>query len=66
MREVFLSLRDEEIEEVLRDPETEDVHEFSKRYLDGYAQGEEAEACLLAGKWLADVEGRFAKGLSLH
>ena len=65
IREVFLSLRDGEIEEVIRDPETEDVHEFSKRYLDGYAQGEEAEACLLAGKWLADVGRALQKGFVL-
>ncbi|MYH40009.1 MAG: hypothetical protein F4154_03495 [Candidatus Dadabacteria bacterium] len=65
MREVFLSLRDGEIEEVLRDPETEDVHEFSKRYLDGYAQGEEAEACPLAGKWLAEVGKALQKGFVL-
>ena len=65
MREVFLSLRDGEIEEVLRDLGTEDVHEFSKRYLEGYAQGEEAEACLLAGKWLAEAGDALQKGFVL-
>ena len=65
IREVFLSLRDGEIEEVLRDPETEGVYEFSKRYLGKYLQGEEAEACLLAGKWLADVGSVFQKGFVL-
>lgn len=65
MREVFLSLRDGEIEEVLQDIETEDLYEFSKRYLDGYAQGEEAEACLLPGKWLADVGRVLQKGFVL-
>ncbi len=65
IREVFLSLRDGEIEEVLRDPETEGIHGFSKRYLEGYARGEEAEACLLAGKWLAEVEKALQKGFVL-
>ena len=64
-REVFLSLRDGEIEEVLRDPETEGLYEFSKRYLDEYVQGEEAEACLLAGKWLAEVGAALQKGFIL-
>ncbi len=65
IREVFLSLRDGKIGEVLRDPETEGVYEFSKRYLEGYAQGEEAEACLLAGKWLAEVGAALQKGFVL-
>ena len=65
IREIFLSLRDGKIEEVLRDPETEGVCEFSKRYLEGYAQGEEAEACLLAGKWLAEVGDALQKGFVL-
>ena len=64
-REVFLSLRDGKIEEVLQDPETEEVYEFSKRYLDEYAQGEEAEACLLAGEWLAEVGKALQKGFVL-
>ena len=51
VREVFLSLGDGEIEEILRDPETEGLCEFSSRYMGGYTQGEEAEACLLAGEW---------------
>ncbi len=65
IREVFLSLRNGEIEEVLRDPETEGIYGFSKRYLEGYAQGEEAEACLLAGKWLAEVGRALQKGFVL-
>lgn len=65
VREVFLSLRDGEIKEILRDPETEGVYEFSKRYLDGYAQGEEGEACLLAGRWLAEVGRALQKGFVL-
>ena len=65
IREIFLSLHDGEIEEVLREPETEGVYEFSKRYLEGYAQGEEAEACLLAGKWLAGVGKALRKGFVL-
>ena len=65
IREIFLSLHDGEIEEVLREPETEGVYEFSKRYLEGYAQGEEAEACLLAGKWLAEVGKALRKGFVL-
>ena len=65
IREVFLSLRDGEIVEVLRDPEAEGIYDFSKRYLEGYAQGEEAEACLLAGKWLAEVERALQKGFVL-
>ncbi len=65
IREVFLSLRDGKIEEVLRDPETEEIYEFSKRYLDEYVQGEEAEACLLAGKWLAEVGMALQKGFVL-
>ena len=65
IREIFLSLDDGEIEEVLREPETEGVYEFSKRYLEGYAQGEEAEACLLAGKWLAGVGKALRKGFVL-
>lgn len=65
IREIFLSLCNGEIEEVLRDPEAEEVYGFSKRYLEGYAQGEEAEACLLAGKWLAEVGGALQKGFVL-
>ena len=65
IQEVFLFLRDGEIEEVLRDPEIEGIYDFSKRYLDGYSQGEEAEACLLAGKWLAEVGGALQKGFVL-
>ena len=65
IREVFLSLRDGKIEEVLRDPETEGIYEFSKRYLDEYVQGEEAEACLLAGRWLAEVGVALQKGFVL-
>ncbi len=65
IREIFLSLRDGKIEEVLRDPETEGVYEFSKRYLDEYVQGEEAEACLLAAKWLAEVGTALQKGFVL-
>ena len=65
IREIFLSLRDGKIEEVLRDPQTEGVYEFSKRYLEGYAQGEEAEACLLAGKWLAEAGKALQKGFVL-
>ena len=65
IREVFLSLSDGKIEEVLRDPEAEEVYEFSKRYLDEYAQGEEAEACLLAGEWLAEVGAALQKGFIL-
>ena len=65
IREVFLSLHNGKIEEVLLAPETEGVYEFSKRYLDGYAQGEEAEACLLAGKWLAEVGRALRKGFVL-
>ncbi len=65
IREVFLSLRDGEIEEVLRDPEAEGIYGFSKRYLEGYAQGEEAEACLLAGKWLAEVGKALKRGFVL-
>ena len=65
IREIFLSLKDGEIEEVLRNPETEGIYDFSKRYLDGYAQGEEAEACLLAGKWLAEVGTALQKGFVL-
>ena len=63
--EIFLSLRDGKIEEVLRDPGTEEVYEFSKRYLDEYVQGEEAEACLLAPKWLAEVGTALQKGFVL-
>ena len=63
--EVFLSLRNGEIEEILRDSETEGIYDFSKRYLEGYAQGEEAEACLLAGKWLAGVGRALQKGFVL-
>ena len=65
IREIFLSLKDGEIEEVLRKPETEGIYDFSKRYLDGYDQGEEAEACLLAGKWLAEVGTALQKGFVL-
>jgi SAM-dependent MidA family methyltransferase len=65
IREIFLSLCSGEIREILQDPEAEGIHDFSKRYLEGYAQGEEAEACLLAGKWLADVEGALQKGFVL-
>ena len=65
LREIFLSLRNGEIEEVLRDPETEEIYDFSKRYLEGYAQSEEAEVCLLAGKWLAEVERALQKGFVL-
>ncbi len=65
IREIFLSLRNGEIEEVLRDPEAEGIYDFSKRYLGGYARGEEAEACLLAGKWLAEVERTLQKGFVL-
>lgn len=65
IREVFLSLSSGEIEEVLRDPEAEGIYGFSKRYLEGYAQGEEAEACLLAGKWLAEVGRTLQKGFVL-
>ena len=65
IREVFLSLRDGKIEEVLQDPETEGVYEFSKRYLRKCVQGEEAEACLLAGKWLAEVGAALQKGFVL-
>ncbi len=65
IREVFLSLRGGEIEEVLRDPETEGLCEFSNRYLGGYAQGGEAEACLQAGKWLAEVSMVLQKGFVL-
>lgn len=65
IQEVFLSLRDGKVEEILRDPEAEGIYDFSKRYLDGYAQGEEAEACLLAGKWLAEVGRALQKGFVL-
>ena len=65
MREIFLSLRRGKIEEVLRDPGTEGVYEFSKRYLDEYMQGEEAEACLLAPKWLAEAGTALEKGFVL-
>jgi len=65
IREVFLSLRNGEIEEILRDPEAEGIYDFSKRYLEGYVQGEEAEACLLAGKWLAEVGKALQKGFVL-
>jgi len=65
IREVFLSLRNGEIKEVLRDPEAEGIYDFSRRYLEGYAQGEEAEACLLAGKWLEEVEKALQKGFVL-
>ena len=65
IREVFLCLRDGKIEEVLRDSQAEGIYDFSKRYLDGYARGEEAEACLLAGKWLAEVGRALQKGFVL-
>lgn len=65
IREVFLSLRGGEIGEVLRNPEAEGIYDFSKRYLGGYVRGEEAEACLLAGKWLAGVERALQKGFVL-
>ena len=65
IREIFLSLRNGEIEEVLRDPEAEGIYDFSERYLEGYAQDEEAEACLLSGKWLAEVARALQKGFVL-
>lgn len=65
MREIFLSLRDGKIEEILRNPGIEEIYEFSKRYLDEYSQGEEAEVCLLAPKWLAEVGRALRKGFVL-
>ena len=65
IREIFLSLRGGEIKEILRPPETEGIYDFSRRYLDGYARGEEAEACLLAGKWLAEIADVLQRGFVL-
>lgn len=65
IREVFLCLRDGKIEEVLRDSEAEEIYDFSKRYLEGCSPGDEAEACLLAGKWLAEVGRVLQKGFVL-
>jgi len=65
IREIFLSLRNGEIEEVLRDLQTEALCQFSKRYLGQYMEGREAEACLLAEKWLVEVEKSLQKGFVL-
>ncbi len=65
IREVFLCLRDGKIDEVLSIPEAEEVYDFSKRYLKGYERGEEAEACVLAEKWLAGVARALKKGFVL-
>ena len=65
IREIFLSLLGGRIKEILLHPETEEIYDFSRRYLEGYAEGEEAEACLLARKWLAEVADALKTGFVL-
>ena len=65
VKEVFLSLRDGKIEELLVEPETEEIKRFSNRYLGDYQEGEETEACPLAVSWLCEVEKILSRGFIL-
>lgn len=65
MKEVFLATTGGRFEEVLLDIEDEKVREFSERYFGQYRRGEEAEARLLSGGWLGEVERALGRGFVL-
>ncbi len=65
MKEVFVTLRDGEFEEVTGEPSTPGLGEYFKNYEVSFRDGQEAEVNLNAGLWLEVAQKMLEKGLIL-
>lgn len=65
MKEVFVTLREGEFEEITGEPSTPGLGEYFKGYEVSFRDGQEAEVNLNAGLWLEEAQKMLEKGLIL-
>lgn len=65
LREIFISLKDDEFTEISDEPSTRELIEYFNNYDIRFREGQEVEVNLNAGKWLGEVSGILRKGFVL-
>ena len=65
MKEVFVTLREGEFEEIIDEPSTSGLGEYFNGYEIMFREGQEAEVNLNAGRWLGEAQKALGKGFIL-
>jgi SAM-dependent MidA family methyltransferase len=65
MKEVFVTLREGEFEEITGEPSTSGLGEYFNGYEIMFREGQEAEVNLNAGRWLGEAQKALGKGFLL-